>query len=283
MLLLGLSVQSQSVRTYSMQLVEDTFSARADVLLREFHDRILSDCAPAFDNKSPTLVEHPELIGLIAREAIYYGAESFYLHQFLGFSRQRYREDAIWLLQNVGLSIRPMIDIAKFIIDRINDQITAVGTLRKQGRDFLHGDLTNSLLISKADVRGKFGQKAEAFFSKFATPASGANAGFTHPFAVNVVAIAPIIDLDEYLYVPNQYRLFETIYESPFYWMMNDDSYRDTAARHRGEWSCPKTWCGSWAARISVGGSRAAVVHAAAAGSMRARSSRIGAMVSRVM
>ena len=41
-------------------------------------------------------------------------------------------------------------------------------------------------------------------------------------------------------------------------------------------------WCRSWAAGISVAG-RAALVHAAAAGSMRVRSSRKGAMVSRVM
>jgi hypothetical protein len=41
---------------------------------------------------------------------------------------------------------------------------------------------------------------------------------------------------------------------------------------------CSRTWCRSWAAGISVAG-RAALVHAAAVGSMRVRSSRIGAMV----
>jgi hypothetical protein len=46
--------------------------------------------------------------------------------------------------------------------------------------------------------------------------------------------------------------------------------------------SCPETWCRSWAAGITVAG-RAALVHAATAGSMRVRSSRKGAMVSRVM
>ena len=44
----------------------------------------------------------------------------------------------------------------------------------------------------------------------------------------------------------------------------------------------PGRGVGVWAARISVAG-RAALVHAAAAGSMRVRSSRKGAMVSRVM
>jgi hypothetical protein len=234
MLLLGLTVQSQSDRTFSVQVADDRFIERADQLLREFHDRVLEDAKPAFDNKSQKFVERPDSIGLLAREAIYFGADSLYLHQFSGFSRLRYRDDATWLLQNAGLSIRPIIDIAKFIVDRINDQMTAVGHMRKEGHHFTHGDLTNSLLVSKADVRKKFGQKAIAFFSKFATPVTGANSDFDDPFAINAVVIAPIIDLGQYLYVPNQYRLYEAIYESPFYWMMGDKSYRETAAEHRG-------------------------------------------------
>ncbi|MEH2569624.1 hypothetical protein [Bradyrhizobium sp. AZCC 2289] len=234
MLLLGLTVQSQSDRTFSVRVADDKFAVLADRLLREFHDRILEDCTPAFDKQSEKFVELPDSIGLKAREAIYFGADSLYLHQFSGFSRLRYRDDATWLLQNAGLSIRPMIDIARFIVDRINGQMTAVGHMRKEGHDFTHSDLTDSLLISKADVRKKFGQKANAFFSKFATPVMAANIGFVDPFAINAVAIAPIIDLGEHLYVPNQYRLYEGIYESPFYWMMGDKSYRDTAAEHRG-------------------------------------------------
>jgi hypothetical protein len=235
MLLLGLSIQSQSDRIYVVQVAEGTFAARADKLLREFHDRILSDCAPPFDKKSKTFIELPESIGLVAREAIYYGAKSFYVHQFQKFSRHRYRNDMDWLLQNAAISIRPIFDIARFIVDRINGQITVVGHLRKEGRDFTNGDLTNSLLILKSEVREKFGKKANAFFEKFSTPATGTNAGFTNPFAFNAVAIAPIIDLGEALYVSNQYQLFESIYESPFYWMMGDKSYCNTAAEHRGE------------------------------------------------
>jgi hypothetical protein len=137
MLLLGLTVQSQSDRTFSVQVADDKFTLRADQLLREFHDRVLEDATPAFDNKSLKFVERPESIGLAAREAIYFGADSFYLHQFSAFSRLRYRDDATWLLQNAGLSIRPMIDIARFIVDRINGQMTAVGHMRKEGHYFI--------------------------------------------------------------------------------------------------------------------------------------------------
>ena len=109
--------------------------------------------------------------------------DSMYLHQMPHFSRLRYREDATWLLQNAGLSIRPMIDIARFIAARINEQMAAVGQMQKEGHVFTHGDLTNRLLISKADVRKKFGQRADAFFAKFTTQPTGTNADFVDPFA----------------------------------------------------------------------------------------------------
>ena len=34
--------------------------------------------------------------------------------------------------------------------------------------------------------------------------------------------------------MPNQYRLYEAVYESPFYWMMGDRKYAATHADHRG-------------------------------------------------
>lgn len=235
LLLLGLSVQATNDRIFAIEANDNTFSDRAGHLLREFHDRILRDSSPLREESPEILVTDPEAIGLIAREAIYYGAESFYLHQFVRFARQRYREDATWLVQNAGLSIRPMIDIANFIIDRINNQMTAVGQLRNEGHEFSHGELTNSLLISKEELRSRYRDKADAFIANFATAATRANTNFTNPFTVNDIAIKPIIDLGDHIYVPNQYRISETIYESPFYWMMRDKAYCNIASENRGK------------------------------------------------
>ena len=234
MLLVGLLVQSENDRTYSVVAVGRDFAARADNLLREFHDRVLVEAMPVFDAATQTFVDGPSSIGPLAREAIYYGAENFYQHQLARFTRQRYRDDAAWLLQNAGLSIRPIIDIATFIIDRVNAQMSAVGHLRQQGQTFTNGDLTNSLLVSKQELRKRFGAKADAFVAKFATPAIGANASFADPFAINAVSIAPLIELGDVLYVANQYRLFESLYESPFYWMGQDKAYLPTLSAHRG-------------------------------------------------
>lgn len=80
MFLLGLTVQSQSDRVVAVQVEKDTFARRADELLREFHDRILADTRRAIDPETQTVVDRPDSLGLLAREAIYYGANSFYLH-----------------------------------------------------------------------------------------------------------------------------------------------------------------------------------------------------------
>jgi hypothetical protein len=233
LLLVGLLIQSPDDRTYSSVAQDSDFAARADALLREFHDRVLIEAMPVLDQAKQTFSDKEMSLAPLAREAIYYGAEGFYQHQFVKLSRLRYRDDAMWLLQNVGLSILPIIDIATYIVGSINAQMSAVGIMRKEGHIFHHGDLTNSLLVSKDELRKRFGGKADAFIAKFATPVTDANPNFSDPFSVNAASIAPLIDLGSVLYVPNQYRLFESIYESPFYWMGLDKDYLPTLANHR--------------------------------------------------
>ncbi|WP_287330982.1 nuclease-related domain-containing protein [Mesorhizobium sp.] len=231
MLLLGLMVQSQSDRTYSVVVPETDFEGTVDKLLREFHDRLILDSMPDFDN--PAEVE--KTLGAAAREAIYYGANSFFLHQLERFSRNRYRDDFEWLIRNAGLSARPMVAIARFIMEYVSRKMSAVNAMKKEGIVPSKADLTDSLLIPKADLVKKFGaSKANAFIAKFATPATNANAAFMSAFVVNQVNLAPLIDIGEHLYAPNAYRLSESVYESPTYWMLADETYLDTLAKHRG-------------------------------------------------
>ena len=48
LLLLGLMVQSPTERTFAVQSAPEGFAACADALFREFHDRVLADCASTF-------------------------------------------------------------------------------------------------------------------------------------------------------------------------------------------------------------------------------------------
>lgn len=222
LLLLGLMVQSSTDHTYVAPSNSDDFLARADALFGELHSRLLADVSIAFDFAPGAVVERSNLIGLCGRESIYYGAETLYLHQFLEFSQIRYGKDKEWFLQNIGISICSILEITKFILKRINSQMTVMGHLCRKG--YVSNDLylTQSLLISKEDLIIEFGTKAEAYFSKFVSPVTETNERFRNPFAINNVALSPIIDIGDNLYVPIEYRLCESIYESPFFWMMAD-------------------------------------------------------------
>ncbi|MBC7285293.1 hypothetical protein, partial [Hoeflea sp.] len=234
LLLLGLLVQSTDDRTYANIIAKSEFASKADRLLRELHDRINADAASVFDPESHKFLEKSESLGMFAREAIYYGPASFYIHQFANYARHRYKADWTWLLQNAGISIRPMIEIASFIVETVTAQMNATGHARAAGEELNNGDLTNSLLVSKRFLRKKFGSKLNSFIAKFATTFINANTNFNTPFSINAVAIAPLIDLGDHLYVPSQYRLMECIYESPYYWMVMDKTYGDQAAKNRG-------------------------------------------------
>lgn len=233
MLLVGLMVQSPTDKTISVVQHNNLLVETMDKLLEAFHDALTRAMRPDGDFQT---ADFDEKMGAFGREAIYYGANSAFIHQYKRFSRLRYKPDNEWLLQNAGLSIRPMIDIAKFIADRVNRQMTVSAKMaEKSGRIQDPGDLTNSLIVGKKDIVKCFGSKAEAFLKRFSTPITNANKCFVDPFSKNLANLAPLIDFEDFVYVCNQYRLFETIYESPFYWMLDDPAYKDAASVHRGQ------------------------------------------------
>lgn len=231
-LLLGLIVQSSSPAIYTELPSDLSFVERSDQLLREFHDN-LSISAYSFGPGGPQ--DPIERLSDIAREAIYYGAESFYVHQYEYFARQRYRADGEWLLRNAGISIRPMLDIARYLLEVTTAQSTALIAALPAAKDADPGLLTASLCVPKEICRKKFKGKFDTFLKIFAIKPFNENKTFTSPFEINQVNIRPIIDVGEFIYLPNIYRIFEAIYESPFYWMMKDENYRERAAKNRGD------------------------------------------------
>lgn len=130
LLLLGLMVQSTTDRTYSVQRTREGFAFLADSFLRELHDRVIVDSVSKFDPTSHRFAESEDAIGLFAREAIYYGAEALYLHQLVHFARIRYMKDNEWLVQNIGISIDSMLDIARLLEPGSDCQMSQVHAAR---------------------------------------------------------------------------------------------------------------------------------------------------------
>ena len=76
-----------------------------------------------------------------------------------------------------------------------------------------------------------------AFLNNFSIPAnsSGVNHQFKNIGDFNLFTAKPIIQLSNKKYFcPINFSLFESIYESPYYWMLEDKSYHDKLAYNRG-------------------------------------------------
>lgn len=235
MLLVGLLVQSESSNVFETVGDTENLVSRADNLLEEFHTALEAPLRQLSQIQSQQ--ENPKSsFGEIAKEAIYYGAESAYVFQYRQFARYRYRKDMIWLLSNKGISIRSIIDIADYLLHRVNSQTTLLmDDNYNVTKPPMAPEVSNALLVDKKSLIKEFGQKALAFLDAFSIPINNSNRSFDHPFGFNEANVRPILDLGQYVYIVNQFRLFESIYESPYYWMLADRDYKDTAANNRGK------------------------------------------------
>jgi len=74
-----------------------------------------------------------------------------------------------------------------------------------------------------------------AFFANFSFSAD-CNTIYQGPGHYNILNSRPLIQLEQQRYfVPINYLVAEAVYESPFYWMWDDNSYRPKLAKHRGD------------------------------------------------
>lgn len=76
------------------------------------------------------------------------------------------------------------------------------------------------------------------YLNNFSIPAgsSGLNEKFNNIGDFNIFSAKPILELNPGKYfIPITYSVFEAVYESPYYWMLNDEKYHNKLAEHRGK------------------------------------------------
>ena len=77
-----------------------------------------------------------------------------------------------------------------------------------------------------------------SYIKAFATSSNEHNDKFTALHDVSEAYAYPLIRKDPDQFIQLQpYGISEAIYETPFYWMLNDDAYAPIAQRHRGSFT----------------------------------------------
>jgi hypothetical protein len=210
---------------------------KAEALLKELHEAMLAPFNEIFkaalqDPNHPNPFASAE--GM--REPIFYSAESAYSFQYRDIAPRKYSRDADWLRQHKGFSIVEARSVTAAISDFLSQK--AAATLH--GLRGAHPDdwtVLPAFEFSPPDLIKGSGlalDKISQILDAFCCPQDG-NPSFTSLTEFNASNAYPILKV-----APGKYVLFlyvsltEALYDTPFYWMMADAQYRETATTNRG-------------------------------------------------
>lgn len=171
------------------------------------------------------------------REPIFYSGESAYSFQFRDLSVPKYQADDPWLETQKGFTIQSARDVVHALIklqnDKFSSTINGLPDLDPQDWTFLPSFVFTTDELAEAS--GIDQSLIDKVVNAFVLPREEMNGTFRAIDDFNVVMALPIIRIDDgRLLLLEQYTLEQSLYESPFYWMCAEPTYRDTALHNRG-------------------------------------------------
>lgn len=221
--------------------VLSAYIEQAEALLRELHDAL---AAPMFLGITPEMVADPGFNPFAnakaMREPIFYGGESAYTFQYRDFSAAKYKSDSAWLSQNKGVDPDVAARVVKSLANLLNvKQIDHLKSLRDAHP--ATWTMLPAFTFGSGEVAGDCNlpvETVESVLQAFSLPADDINPTFTSLSEYNATNAYPLIRKGDAEYVLLQYSaISEALYETPFYWMIADKSYSDTAQANRGSFA----------------------------------------------
>ncbi|MFS1960090.1 YecA family protein [Vibrio lentus] len=211
----------------------------AEGLLLEIHEALKDSGYQRFTKDNMKLgmedfFSHEDII----REYVFYSAEQAFDFQFGELARERYRNDSVWMTENVGFDINEAYSIYKSIMGQLNENMTALAQGGETDAVFKSYLSCNELnLESLCESTGLQQSKVTAFLDAFSPTSEDDNSAYNSIDDVNVVNFKPITKVGSNYYLFQTTSLAQSIYESPIFWMRSDRSYINTAVKHRGEFT----------------------------------------------
>lgn len=237
--LIGLVVKNKIDPTLPEPVVMQSYIDRTDALMDELHAAI---GAPMLENIDALISgeadETASHRGAVLREAIFYGGESAYSFQYRDFSTEKYGKDDEWLRRKKGFGIQTATAVVRAIGERQDINVMAARRAMPPN-DPASWTILPGFFLSAEELVVASGiglEEVQAVLRAFTH--FGNNSTFSDASAFNAVSATPLIPMpDGRVLLFQYYSLVEALYESPFYWMAQDDSYKNTAAKHRGEFT----------------------------------------------
>jgi hypothetical protein len=216
---------------------------RTGALLNELHERLgrpmwesIIETAKAMLEEGAERPPSPFTRADVLREPIFYGGESAYSFQYRDMAIERYAADEAWLTANKGFCIGDALAVADAISKiQASKIVDVLSHLKAKTPSF--PSLLPAFTTTTDEVAAHCGLPTETVGAALAalSVAAPANQDFTSLGAFNVANACPIVALADGRYLSLQtYGIVESLYDSPFYWMVGDKSYRPQASANRG-------------------------------------------------
>ena len=184
---------------------------------------------------------NPLASGDALREAMFYSGETAYALQYVDLLIRKYGRDNRWLRKHKGFSIDEATEVFQAIRHSADDEVQRLHEMFRLPEDqqkplslltIRVADLVRTSRLSETIVRN--------VLTAFSVELSDScNQEFNSINDFNLANAAPLIPMS----AGNEFILFnlnalaEAMYASPYYWMMADNGYKDTAASNRGRFA----------------------------------------------
>lgn len=169
-------------------------------------------------------------------EPIFYGGSGAYGFQFLDLATKRYRFDGQWLVNEKHISVEDMGALAHELKTLQERKAIEFPVPKHPTHEDACRRAMSVLSFRGEELVAASAEARKSFLKIFSLIPGGANQSFIYPGSYNQVESHPLVMLgdDEY-FLPIWFNLAQSIYESPFYWMLGDSQYREISFKHRGE------------------------------------------------
>lgn len=176
-----------------------------------------------FENYHIEFRTNPESV----KETIFYAPSGAYDYQFLNFLETKYSKDKLWLIENKNFNPKDAKNLYINLKSILNYKLNTKEF--RENRIGLYSLKFNNFIFKK---NPNFIKILDSF-SSYETEIL--NQDFNDIGDLNHFRIKPVIKTKDSYIIPLPYLLSEAIYDSPFYWMIDNTEYRSKAQKNRGD------------------------------------------------
>jgi hypothetical protein len=178
--------------------------------------------------------------GAVLREPIFYTGESAYASQYRDLAPLKYKDDGEWIRSHCGFTIAQAMLVGRAILDleqrRVADLYNSLSEGLPENFTFLPAFTFAAREIAEAVNESE--DVVLNILNTLSIDEGERNRTFVALNDFNLANAKPILRRTPYSFILFQaYFFYVSLYESPFFWMLRDEAYKDAAAKHRGDFT----------------------------------------------